>query len=415
MLLFETGSPDALMLPGYFLTGGLGSTLGLTGAIASPLELLLLLTFGLWLAGGITSRRLAWRGGRLGRPMLAFFLTLVFGLVRGAVAGGDLNIALWESRFLFYSVICFVLAANTIRTHGHLKTLITIGMLAMAAYALEGAYRRIVLLDTHQVEVMMEFAYSHEVVIFLGALPLLVLAQQVFGAPRWQRLLGPLFLAISLYTLLATERRAGYIAIIVAFLAFTLVLLMAHRKAFFILAVPLLLFGTVYIQAFWNDTSLLGQPARAIRSLSEPDPRDAASNLYRDIEKIDVQATILENPVLGVGFGREFLFVAALPDLSWWPFWHFEPHHNILWVWLKTGIIGFIAFWVLIGGAIARAAHHARTLRRPDSRVFAVLALVGIIATVVFCYVDLGLVSARVTVFLGTILGTLSVLDQLHD
>src|SRR5687767_9818303 len=39
LLLFESGSPDALMLPGYYLTSGLASSLGLTGAITSPLEL----------------------------------------------------------------------------------------------------------------------------------------------------------------------------------------------------------------------------------------------------------------------------------------------------------------------------------------------------------------------------------------
>ena len=46
---------------------------------------------------------------------------LVFGLVRGVAGGGDLNIALWESRFLFYAVITFVLAANTIRTYAQLR------------------------------------------------------------------------------------------------------------------------------------------------------------------------------------------------------------------------------------------------------------------------------------------------------
>jgi hypothetical protein len=181
------------------------------------------------------------------------------------------------------------------------------------------------------------------------------------------------------------------------------------------LCVPVLIAGAIYVPVFWNDTSLLGQPARAIRSLSEPDPRDAASNLYRQVEKINVYATMQSDPLFGVGFGREFLFVAPLPDLSWWPFWHYEPHHNILWVWLKTGMVGFIAFWVLMGGAVARAAHYARVLTQPEARVFAVFAMCGIIATVVFCYVDLGLVSGRVTVFLGTLLGTLSVLGDLRE
>ena len=43
------------------------------------------------------------------------------------------------------------------------------------------------------------------------------------------------------------------------------------------------------------------------------------------------------------------------------------------------------------------------------------LALSAIICTLVFCYVDLGLVSGRVTVFLGTMMGTLAVLNQITD
>ena len=69
VLLFEAGNAaDMLMLPGYYLMGGLGSTVGLTGAIASPLELLLLLTFALWLAQELAAQRLGatWRAGRLG-------------------------------------------------------------------------------------------------------------------------------------------------------------------------------------------------------------------------------------------------------------------------------------------------------------------------------------------------------------
>ena len=42
-----------------------------------------------------------------------------------------------------------------------------------------------------------------------------------------------------------------------------------------------------------------------------------------------------------------------------------------------------------------------RTLVQPERRVWAMLTLSAIVTTLVFCYVDLGLVSGRVTVFLG--------------
>jgi O-antigen ligase len=415
VLLFEAGGQDPMMLPGWYLHGTLGGTTGLTGVIASPLELLLLLICFAWLARGIARGRLDLRGGRLLWPILAFFVALVFGMMRGPLGGGDLYIAFWEGRFLFYTVICYVLAANTIRTRRHVATLTTITLLATGLFAIEGAYRRVALINTGQLGSVREFFYSHEDVVFLSTYLLLVLAIQVLGAPRWQRIIGLMLAPAVVFTLLASERRAGYIAMIVAFLAFAVVWLITHRKAFCLIAVPLIIGFAVYLPLFWQNTGMAGQPARAIRSMSDPDERDASSNWARELEKTNIKATIAANPLMGVGFGHEYLFVVPTPDVSFWPLWRYETHHNILWLWLKTGVIGFIAFWVLIGTAIVRASHYAKTLREPETRVFALLALAGLFTSLVFCYVDLGLTAGRVPVFLGTIMGTVAVLDQVRE
>jgi hypothetical protein len=65
-----------------------------------------------------------------------------------------------------------------------------------------------------------------------------------------------------------------------------------------------------------------------------------------------------------------------------------------------------------MGGMLALAARGARRLRRPETRGFAHLALAGVVISLVFCYVDLGLSNGRVTIFLGTIAGVLGVLEQ---
>src|SRR5215813_9439799 len=75
-LLFEAGGADQLMLPGFYVHGGLGSTIGLTGAIASPLELLLVLTFLVWVGQGVMRRSFDFRGGALFRPLVAFVAAL---------------------------------------------------------------------------------------------------------------------------------------------------------------------------------------------------------------------------------------------------------------------------------------------------------------------------------------------------
>jgi hypothetical protein len=401
-LLFENVSPDPLMLPGKYLP------LQFAGTLVSPMELLLLITLAVWLCQGIARRKLDWRRGHLWMPMVLFVVALVVGMLHGVATGGDFHIGLWEGRALFYIFICYILATNTVRTESHLAVFTGLLVVCNAVFAAEGAFRHVAM------DLSGDTAFEHVDVIFLGAQLALALAQNVFGGPRWQRILGLATCPLVMYTLLASERRAAYIAIMIGLAACVLVLLLAKRKAFFIITIPVLIFSALYFPLFWNNTGLVGQPARAVRSISQPDERDAASNYYRDLEKIDVQAGIAGDPLLGVGFGQPFPFVVALPDLSWWQFWHYEPHHNILWVWLKTGAIGFVIFWGLMGTAIARSAYLAITLRNENARSVALLALAAIVMTLVFCYVDVGLVSGRVTIFLGTLMGILGVLERLE-
>jgi hypothetical protein len=402
-LVFENVSPDPLMLPGKYLP------LSFMGTMVSPMEILLLLTGTVWLLKGIATRSLDWRAGQLWLPIVLFSLMLVSGMVYGVMTGGDFRIGLWEGRALFYVLICYMLAANTFRTERHVTTLVGLLVIGNIVFAAEGALRHIAL------DIKGDSAFEHVDVIFLGSQIALALALGAFGGRRWQRIVALLTCPLVIYTLLASERRAAYVAIIIGITAALVVLFFAKRRTFFKFAIPCLLISVIYFPLFWNNTSLVGQPARAVRSINQPDERDAASNYYRDVEKIDVQAGIFQNPLLGVGFGQPFPFVVPLPDLSWWQFWHYEPHHNILWVWLKTGAIGFALFWGMIGTTIARSAYLAITLRQPYARSFALLVLASVVMAMVFCYVDIGLVSGRLTIFLGTLMGVLAVLERIQN
>jgi hypothetical protein len=213
----------------------------------------------------------------------------------------------------------------------------------------------------------------------------------------------------------ATQRRAGQIALAIAFVLISIPWLVRHRKAVLLIFVPGMVAAGIYLPIFWNNTGFLGQPARAVRSLTSPDARDASSNEYRDQEAINVRETIRSDPLFGVGFGRPFLFVVPLADLSWWPFWHYQPHHNVLWVWLKVGAPGFTIFCMLMFGSLALAGSRALTLKDRTLITFAYVAIASVVTSLVFCYVDLGLTNGRVTVFLGAVLGVLAVLRQIDE
>jgi hypothetical protein len=415
VMLFEMASPDPLMVPGKYFHYGLQSSLGISGFIASPLELLLLFTLVIWLVRGFVLRNLDYRGGDLGWATGLFFVSLILGLIRGAAGAGDMYVAFWEVRSLLYLGVTYVLAANMIKTRRDVSMLVVVFLVGNGLYAVEGAIRYVFMIRTNMLGVAPEFNYSHEVVIFLAVVVLQALAQLVVGGPLWRRVFGMLVGPMALFTLLVTGRRAGSIALAVAFVLMALPWLVRHRKGVMLILLPGLFAAAVYLPIFWTNTGILGQPARAVRSLVSRDARDAWSNEYRDQEAINVRETIYSDPLLGVGFGRPFLFVVPLADLSWWPFWHYQPHHNVLWVWLKVGAPGFTIFCMLMFGSLALASSRALTLRDPTLTTFTYIAIASVVTSLVFCYVDLGLTNGRVTVLLGAVLGVLAVLRKIDE
>lgn len=407
-MILEYLTDDPLMWLGRYLYSGAG------GSVVSPFELLLLFTTAACIVGRLL-RGEPLRGGRLRWQMLLFLAALTYGLAYGAAGGGSTYIALWEVRFLLYIVVGYFATTNMIRTRRDVDQLMMTILIATTVYAIEGAYRKLALIDTGWLTQDLEDAWGHDSAVFLSNAILLVLATWIFRPRSWTCRLGTLVLPVLVFTLLASHRRAANVTLIVSILAFSLVFLIAHRRAFMLLSIPVLVCGAIYFPIFWNNTGVLGQPARAVRSMFSPDARDLASNYYRDVEKINVRATILAYPITGVGFGQQFLFVVPLADLSFWTFWRYEPHNNIMWIWLKVGAPGFMIFWSLMGAAIARAAYLVRTLRGDTERAFALFTIGVVISTLVFCWVDTGMTFPRFTAVLGIVLGVVAMLDQIDQ
>jgi hypothetical protein len=410
VIVFESLFADPLLELGMYFHRGIESWSGLPLPL-SPLELLLI--FGV--VAAVTSTKVGHRSANaatLGWPVFLFAAAVVLGVAQGIFANGDMYVALWEVRYLLYIPACYVIARTSLRRPEHVRSLLYFGLVAATLFGLEGAYRKLALINTGVLGVNPERYFEHDDVIFLATFLIFALSAFVFRMSGRVRVFGLLASPILLYTLLATNRRVGVIVLLVGLLSVALMLFVVRRKAFFVAIVPILGATALFLALTWNASGIAGQPARAIRSLYEPDTRDASSNIYRVIETFDISETIHESPIFGVGFGREFHMVVQLPDLSWWPFWRFETHNSVLWIWLKTGVLGYVAFWILLGSAMSQAAFATRQLSDHSLRVAALFGLVALVAVVVFGWVDLAFVSGRTTVFLGTILGMLSVLGR---
>ena len=383
----------------------------------SPVEFLLIVTTMSWVIHAGNRRAFSLPLGTLGGPIIAFAVCILIGLVYGIGANsGDVRIALWESRALFYLFISYFLTGAIIRQQKQAKTIVVLIALGLALNALRLIWR---FLSTSAVIVGDQgvSGLSHENALFIAFMIVFAIAIATFGRTGRLRLVALVSLPFFVLALLASQRRVAFVTLFLGLIVWA-VLLGLQRRSLFIKIVPLLiLVFSLYIGAFWNNTSgLLGQPIRSIHTVLGTGPiseRDISSDLYRETEETNIWLTIRESPLTGVGFGKPFIEFIPLVRFEYWEFQFYTPHNQVFWLWLKMGPLGFVITFWLFSLAIAQTARLARETQGTWLQPFMVASLAYVIMLLVFAYVDVGLANGRSMLVLGILLGVIGYLPRM--
>jgi energy-coupling factor transporter transmembrane protein EcfT len=329
--------------------------------IVNLFEIAVALTAVLWLVTR-TSRR----GPRIQRtltwPVVALSAALAIGVVNGLAGGGNLTYALWEVRGFAMLIAAYLLTCALITSEDRVNDLIWVILISSMILAVENTLRWAFFLRT--VVSTDDLAYDHVDSVVLVCGVLLCLCLLAFGGTRAQRRFAIVAVPVYVFAMEVMKRRAAFAILAIGVLVFCVFLLRLRPRTFWRIVPPLALLCAIYLIIFWNQNGTLAQPARAISSQFTPDPRDAASNNYRVVEKYDIISNIQRAQLLGLGFGQQYIMYIPLPNLgSVWPFWHYMTHNMILWVWMKDGAIGFVAFWWLLGRGVYDGSRAVATQR----------------------------------------------------
>jgi hypothetical protein len=281
-------------------------------------------------------------------PIIAFSAVLALGVVNGLVqAGGDLTFALWEVRAFAVLIGVYLLSCLFISSEDRVNDLVWCTLIASTVLAVDNTLRWLLILRSVSSD---DLAYDHVDSVVLVFATLLCLCLLAFGGTRAQRWYALITLPLFLFAMEEMKRRAAFVILAVGILIMCVFLLRLRPRIFWRIVPPVALACALYLAIFWNQNGTLAQPARAISSQFSPDPRDAASNDYRVVERYDIISNIERAPLMGLGFGQQYVMYIPLPDLGTvWPFWHYMTHNAVLWVWMKDGALGFVAFWWLLG------------------------------------------------------------------
>lgn len=371
----------------------------------TPLELVLAgasLSLLLW---QIASKRLPFVAGPLLRPILVFTLFVVLGLMYGIGTGGDLRAAIWEVRPFFYLPIIYILTTNLCRTTKHYRQLYWTAMVAITGHAILSIVYYLGLTEAERSE--LESLIEHAAAIHLNALLMLMLMSLLFkGCTAGMRILLILMSAPCIFIWLVSQRRAAVVALAVGFILMIVTLRWRQRRTFrkFAPIAAIVLVG--YLGAFWNAQGSLGFPAQAVKTVIAPNSvsqEDRNSDLYRMIENFDINYTIRQSPILGLGFGQKFLRPIPLPDISFFEFYEYIPHNSILWVWIKTGFGGFVALLYLFSRSLMIGSNSIRKITNGRDAAFLTMGVMYVAMYALFAFVDIAW-DARSTVFLGVCL-----------
>ncbi len=370
--------------------------------VFSPIELLLVVATLVVVVGGLLNRR-PLRAAQLQLPLLLFLVLLVGSIVWGLATGGLFNIALQETRGMASAVIVALLVPQVMPRRGQMHHIMNLLLMAIVVLSIDIIWRRYTYLADSE---YLDLAFNHDTPIFMNFAVILLLARQVWPATVRQRLVA-LVIPLILFAEMVTERRAGWVSLDVALVLVTIFVFRLRRKVFYFVALPLMLIYVGYLAAFWNATGPIAQPARAVRSINDPEGRDEASNYARISERLNIQLNIRSRPITGLGFGQQYIFYVPMPDLSFWPLWHYVAHTQLLWLWMKAGPLAFITFLTICGAAIVRGVQLLKLSSNDQSAPYLVAVVCGLLMIIVYSYVDIAFNSPRVMALMGFVLGVI--------
>jgi O-antigen ligase len=381
----------------------------------SPLELLAGVTLIAWLLRSIADPTWRFIRGRMFGPIAIFTGFVVFGFLRGIGSGGDKRVAVFEGRALFYVLIVYVLITNLLSTRRQYVRLVMTALVAVSIQSIFSLQYYRGLPDAERAS--LESLGEHSATIPMNALFILLIGSLVFKCSRWMRWTSFLLAIPVIWAYVLSQRRAAMIALFVGVFIVIVVLYQRRRRAFWFLAPTTVLVGLGFVLATWNAVGAIGLPAQAVKTVLFPDDltsADTSSDLYRQIEAADLYFTIQQNRLFGVGFGHKFLQLIPLPDISFFEFWEYIPHNNVLWIWVKLGFFGFVAMLFMFGRAVQLGARSVALVRTNDHAAFVVVGLSYVVMFLVFAYVDIAW-DPRSTVVLALAMALCADFVQAHD
>jgi hypothetical protein len=385
------------------------------GMILFPVEFFLLLVILIWILKAGLDRSFGIEKSALTNALKVFWVAILVGIGVGLMHGAKIKYNLWETRAWIYLTVGFVLAAALLKTKKALDAVLWTLVLGTGVKGIQGT--QIFFAYARNMRPRPEAILGHEEAFFMGLFLIITVALWLYGFKGPLRTTATMFAPFVLIADMANARREAWAVLFLglAFLVVVALKTLPHRRRVLRWALVVVAIASVgYLPAYWNKDGTLAQPARAVRSQVQPSSRDQASDLYRIQEDWMLTANIQSSGLLGAGFGVPIAYnyseIANISNID--PMIAYIPHNGLLWIWLRLGLQGEIAFWCLMGVALIRACQLAKTAD-PRIAMFGTIVGCALIGYLTDGYEDMGLADFRIAMAMGCLLGVMEAARRL--
>jgi hypothetical protein len=356
----------------------------------SGMELIAGLLFGVALYRRYRGSTMDSRGrAPMARVLVEFLLVYLAGVllatVNGMLRGGSMEVAIWQVRPLLHLAMFFVLFDAAIRGSIDLRAL---GRLIVAAAILKAALAMWVRFVLAVSEKDQNTATSHGDSILFALACMVLIANLMERTDRRRLAACIVFLPPILLGMKANTRRLVWVELVFALaLAYLLSPWRPWKRSVTRLGLVLAPVLLLYAAVGWNSSSGVFAPLSTFRSVAESG-RDR-STFFRHVENWNLVVNMEDRPILGRGFGHEFVEFYKNDDISFFAQYKAEPH-QVLALLLFCGFIAFNAVWLFLAVGIYLAARAYRLATVPEDRAAALCCIATIVICLIQVYGDLG-------------------------
>lgn len=322
--------------------------------------------------------------------VLVLGVAVVFGVIWGLSRGGNVVAALLEAVSMVYIPMIFIAARMLFTTVAHYRRVLIAIVIAIMIESTHGLWMlpRLRLDYSEGTSPLAHTAALQINMLFLALVATIVLRRKAAGAIAMLTIAS----VPTLLIYITAQRRSAIVAMLLGVLLLGIILHQVDRRRFKILAPIVIVAGVLYTGAFWNSDGGVGIGAQTIRNIVAPDSKsysDANSDLYRDIETFNLQVTIRSSPILGLGYGQDFLQPIPLPRIANFIFATISPHNAVLGLWFKAGLAGVLAYIFLISAGVAQGVRSILDVHDPRDRVVLFVFVANLPMTLVISFVEI--------------------------